>query len=386
MKVLYSIFSKHGSAGGHFFSFDHTITALSEKVEPIILYIGVEHSVIEKIPCKKYRVKASLSSKGEVNRIVNTERPDVIHCFDDKSYSYMSFFLAFSKLKFLLTIPGGNPDPSKLPYCKDIVLFSRETVKSFTLCKQYRKSVLTYIPNRVNISRLNKYETIKDDNLKLFQVIRIASEKHQQICKTLNLLKLLVEKKVRVKLILAGVVKSQSEKDFILGYILSNKLDKHFEFINDERVYRGSDLLSLGDCVIATGRSVMEAASIGKLILVPTKTMDYPVVLDKQNFEELLYYNFSGRTTANYSDSEFKKIELLLSDRKYQNDIAEYLSNISKCYFEITNDIKEKYYKIYSQLDITPQRTLILKNLFYWIKWIFRNIRGMGLLQFIIGK
>ena len=70
-------------------------------------------------------------------------------------------------MKFLLTIPGGNPDPSKLPYCRDIILFSKETLGTFQRCKQYRESALTYIPNRVNTSRLNKLVTTKDDYLKL---------------------------------------------------------------------------------------------------------------------------------------------------------------------------------------------------------------------------
>ena len=372
MKIVYSIFSKAGKPGGHFFSFEHTITAMSERIDPVILYLGKEHPVIDSLPFKKYHVVFSLSSIGEVKKIISKENPDAIHCFDLASYRFLSLSLCFKNVKFLLTIPGGNPNPQKLPYCKDIILFSQETMKSFQCCKRFRKTSFYYIPNRVNYSRLNQSETPKDGFFKLVQIIRIAEVKHNQIVRTLNLLRILVNQRINVKLILAGTINTPSEKKYIDEFILSNDLNNNFEFISDKRVYRGSDLLSLGDCVIATGRSVMEAAALKKIILVPTKNVEFPVLLDEQNFEGLFHFNFSGRTPSQYGQDEFKKIERLLTDNKYKEEIIRFVSKKCEQYFLLSDEVISLYCKIYDNLLNQNKKIVIYKNLQSWVELICR--------------
>lgn len=373
MKIIYSIFSRFGTPGGHIFSFEHTLSAMSEKVEPVIVYIGKKHPILESLPFKKYHVNVSFHSINEVKKIIIFEKPDVVHCFDANSYCFLSLSLCSCSVKFLLTIPGGNPNPNKLPYCKDIVLFSKETMKSFQSCERFHKSSLYYIPNRVNRSLLNTYEAPKDGFFKLVQVIRIAQIKHNQINKTLNLLKILVNKGVKVKLILAGTINTPSEKEYIDHYIASNNLNDNFEFITDERVYKGSDLLSLGDCIIATGRSVMEAAALNKLILVPTKNEEFPVLLDKQNFEGLFHFNFSGRTTSRYSSDEFKKIERLLTDDKFKEETIKFVSQECERYFLFSDKVKSLYHEIYCNILNQDRKIVISKNFVHWIIWFFRN-------------
>ena len=364
-----------GTPGGHIFSFEHTLCALSERVEPVVLYIGKKHPIIDSFPFKKYHVGVSLYSISEVKKIISSEKPDVIHCFDANSYSFLSLSLCFTNVKFLLTIPGGNPNPNKLPYCKDIILFSKETMSSFKCCKRFQDASLSYIPNRVNLSLLNQYETPKSNFFKLVQIIRISKSKHDQICKTLNLLKILVNRKINVKLILAGTINTPSEKDYIEDFIESNNLSNNFELVTDDRVNRGSDLLSLGDCVIATGRSVMEAAALKKLILVPTKNEDFPVLLDDKNFEGLFHYNFSGRSTSHYGSDEFKKIERLLTDNKYKDEIIEYVSKQCKQFFLFTNEVQSLYCGIYCNVIKQNRKKVICKNFVYWIWWMFKNRR-----------
>lgn len=374
MKIIYSISSRAGRPGGHFFSFEHTITAMSKRVDPVILCIGITHPVVESLPFKKYYIKASLSTVCDIKKIISTEKPDVIHCFDIPSYRFLSLSLCFTNVKFLLTIPGGNPNPNRLPYCKDIILFSKETMMSFQCCKRFNKTTFRYIPNRVNYTRLNQSETPKDGFLKLVQIIRIADVKHNQIVRTLNLLKILVRQGINVKLILAGTVNTPSEKKFIDEFILTNKLNNNFEFINDKRVYRGSDLLSLGDCIIATGRSVMEAAALKKIILVPTQNEDFPVLLDEQNFEGLFHFNFSGRTPSQYGPDEFKKVERLLTDNKYKNETIEFVSKQCEQYFLLSDKVISLYCRIYDNILIQDKKYVIYKNFSSWIKYILTMV------------
>ena len=387
MKVLYSIFSWKGKPGGHFFSFDHTITALAEGyVEPVILYIGETHPVVEAIPVKKYHVKPSLVSKKGVLEVVEREKPDVIHCFDRMSFIYMSFFLRNRKVKFLLTKAGGNSDPEYTPYCKDIVLFSQESLAQFKKNHKFDDTALYYIPNRVNRSRLHFEENEPGDTLRMIQVIRINSDKHPAISRTLNFLKILVDKGVQLKLIMAGTVNTLSEKHYIEEFVSSNGLDSYFELITDDRVNRGSDLLSLGDYVIGTGRSVMEAASLGKIVLVPVKNLDYPVLLDSENLDNLLYFNFSGRTDTTYDEKELKKIELSLKDTNYRNDIKSFIREAYLHYFDLSKEIIKQYMKIYKGIEYVDCKKMQRKNLKLWLSSFRSEIIRVGGLTFLFGK
>ena len=183
----------------------------------------------------------------------------------------------------------------------------------------------------------------------------------------------MVNKGAKVKLILVGSIITLSEKEYIDDYIATNNLSDNFEFITDERVYKGSDLLSLGDCIIATGRSVMEAASLNKLILVPTKNQEFTVLLDEQNFEGLFHFNFSGRTTSQYGPDEFKKIERLMMDKTYRDETIKFLTQKCEQYFLLSDDVKSYYCKIYCNIQYQDIIYIILKNILCWTRFLLRN-------------
>lgn len=378
MKILFSIYSAKGKPGGHFFSFEHIINALSTHLDVVIMSIGCKHPVVESLPFKKYNVCSDFKGMSKIREIIKKEQPDCLHCFDSVSYSYINISTIFMKRNIVLTIPGGNPNPYNIPYCKNIILFSGETMKSFGDCPKFSKTKFHYIPNRVDRQLLTNCLKSDKNIFTFVQIIRINTGKHLQIQKTLQFLKRIVDEKIHARLILAGTVNSPSEKKYIEEYVRENHLNEHFTLITDGRVNRGSDLLSLGDCIIGTGRSVMEAAILGKSVLVPVQNIEYPVLLDRENFEGLIMYNFSGRTTDSFTEDEFDKIKRVINDPLYSLQNKEFLKKISDEYFELNLNIINRFIEIYRDAK-NMDSTALMQNISLYLKFILKLMLGKDL-------
>lgn len=348
MKVLFSIFSHHGTPGGHGFSFEHTLYSLKDKLDILIIYVGHKDYQMESLPYKKYYFDNKLSSLLKARKIIKNEQPEVIHCFDDDSFYFMSLSSLGLSTKKVLTIAGGNPNPKRMPYCEDIILFSQETMNSFGKCIRYKNINLHYIPNRVVPALLTNKSFPSNSCYTFLQVIRLNVSKHPQITSTLEFLKIMRDKNINSRLILAGTINSESEKKFIETYVKENNLQDRFTLITDDRVNRGSDLLPYADCVIGTGRSVMESIILGKCVLVPVKKTKFPILLDETSFWSLFEYNFSGRTENSFSeDYEMEKIIRITRDNSYRSQNLAIMKKYGEKYFELTFDVVNKYLKIY---------------------------------------
>lgn len=375
MKLLYTIFSKNGTPGGHGFSFEHTLYALKDKVEIVVFLIGHRDGQIESLPYNIFFFDSSFSSLFRIRHAIQDERPDVIHCFDSDSYKFVSLATVGLSLKSVLTIAGGNTNPNYIPYCKDIILFSKETMMSYGTCNRFDSATLHYIPNRVVPSLLPKNQIVTNKYFTFLQVIRLNTSKHLQILSSLEFLRKLRDNNIDSKLILAGTVNSPSEKIFIESFIKENKLDDRFSLITDERVCRGSELLPLADCVIGTGRSVMEAVILGKCVLVPVKELNFPVLLDRDNSDSLFEYNFSGRTPQVFNQEfEFNKIIKLLSSKNYRDENLDYTIQFGADSFVLTREIIDMYYNIYCSASTLSFFEQVKKNYQQLVKFFISCI------------
>lgn len=374
MKVLYAV-SGRGGIGGHLFSLEHITTSLSGYVDVVVMYINSYSAFVDNLPFETVHLPPNQINRKDVNEKLDEIAPDVIHCFDAQSYIILSYFTLFKNYRFVLTKPGGRTSKYCYysPYCKDYMLFSQENFKALKRNLRFISSNLYLIPNRVNAKLLSLNKRAESKIFTFFQIIRITKGKHQQILKSLNLILLLKRKGINVNFILAGVVNHEEELSFINEFIRDNNLNDNISIITDERAKKGSSLLYLGDCIIGTGRSVMEAACLGKVILVPNNKTDFPILLDNDSFNDLFEYNFSGRSNRNTDDTEWNKIIKLISDVNYRNDVLSGIKEISNSHFLITGDIIEKYLKIYSSLKKTNPIALLVLNFHLYYKFIRRK-------------
>lgn len=378
MKVLYAIYSKKGTPGGHFFSLEHLLYALSENVDISVLFIGKNKPVvIQELPFKCYQVEPNSANRKTIVGLLSEIAPNVIHCYDDASYKLLSYYTLFRGYKILFTKAGGPSSKFMFhfPYCKDYILFSQENLNSMKNNIRFIFSNLYLIPNRVNIELLKETKVHETEEFTFVQVIRLSNVKHSQIEQSLSLMNYLKQKQIRTKLILAGTVNDEEEKNRVEKYIEDNGLNNYIQLITDQRVNRGSDMLQFGDCVIGTGRSVMEAVCMKKLVLVPNAETDYPVLLDSDNFDDLLSYNFSGRSTIVDSGNENKILRLLL-DSEYRSQLHNYTNSVCQKYFLITKDVVQNYLNIYNNLKKMNSIITLVYNIHIFFPFIIKDIKG----------
>ena len=165
-----------------------------------------------------------------------------------------------------------------------------------------------------------------------------------------------------------------------LSYALQ-KLDakgKNYDinFITDERAYKASEFLYLADFVIGTGRSFMEATSLGIPTLTPAKNTDIPILIDEKNVEAFLATNFSERNIApeNSQEKTLNEIDKIHGDTDYRICFQKETKRIFDEYFG-TEKILEKYEIVY--LNVLNQklrrRKLYRNNFPYLLKYLLKG-------------
>ena len=349
MKILYTLYNENGTPGGHLFSIEHILSVLQGKIEIYVMFIGKKMpKVIANLPYKKFHVIPGFKEYEVIRKILDDIQPDIIHSFDARSYIRVSFYSLFKKCKLVITKPGGRSPGNGFPY-KDANLY--------------------LISNRVNKNLLHQQQKKANEVFTFLQIVRFTITKHRQIIQSLNFIKKLRDLGMPIKCILAGTVNDEEEKSFAENYIEENRLRDVVTIITDSRVERGSDLLCMGDCIIGMGRSAMEAATLGKIVVVPNAQSDYPLLLDKDNFDELYKYNFSGRSQIKADEKEFSKIIKIIDDVNYREIKINEIKKLSLEYFELTDEIVSKYMQIYSNIKRDYIYQKLYKNILVYIKF-----------------
>ena len=129
---------------------------------------------------------------------------------------------------------------------------------------------------------------------------------------------------------------------------LSNDLNIDIKFITDSRTENASQMLYLADCVLGTGRSLMEAMSLGLPTLTPVLNSDYPILVTKDNLEVLFYTNFSERNVVprKMQEDAYKTLLKIIEDETWYKIISNESFKIFVNNFAIENAIP-KYKTVY---------------------------------------
>src|SRR5690606_35278967 len=108
----------------------------------------------------------------EITNILNETSPDILHCFDERAYNLLKILAISRKYKYVVNKCGG-PNPSSFPKVENLVLFSRENETWFSSKREFSKTLMYLIPNRVErIQTSIQYPFLKDTSL--FTFVRIA--------------------------------------------------------------------------------------------------------------------------------------------------------------------------------------------------------------------
>ena len=355
MRVLYFIFVSAGGKGGHFHSLNH-ISRVIGKDNPTIRIISFGREVPPILKKNPYFHKHLFFSKTKfflffyhLYKEIKNFNADILHFFDAHSYNIF-FPLSFIIRKKTVVNKCGGPNPLSYPIVPNLILFTEENKEWFLTKKEFNNTKIKVIPNRVVEVETVKYkEYVKNAEVfTILRICRIGTTYYQSILNGIKLVKELSKRNFEVKFYVIGKVTEELE----YKQLKNESEGFNIEFITkDKYTEEASKMLYLADAVIGTGRSAMEACSLGLPTLMPSKQFDYPVLLTKSNFNDYFIKNFTDRVLLNNIDQEeiLQIITNLLVDKDFYNNTSLFSKEVFKKHFDITKS-SERYLFFYKDL------------------------------------
>lgn len=378
MTIVYFITTVGHGKGGHFHSLNTIANAIGYSQKVHVINIGYKPSeVLDKTNYNLTYVKFNgynfIAAYLKIKRLIKQLQPDAIHAFDVESFAFSRLFSKQLIQASFLNKCGG-PNPKKyFPKADQLILFSAENKTYFQNNPKYKDTTLTLIPNRVKRVEVDNdrirqfYEKHGPAQLSLLRIARIGKHYHKSITQAINLLQWLKANGLEIRLIIIGTIQSDAVYQAIVEDIKSKKLEQHVILeISDLFTYNASGLLDVGDLIIGTGRNFMEASSLNKMLLVPYKDSDYPLLVTRANFKQIFDTNFSPRTQVTDYDSHENLIAIKnhLCTKESDNSITWFNE-----YFDIEKGV-EAYKNLYLKSN-TPKKSKhldTLVNIVYAVK------------------
>lgn len=342
MRILFLIGYFDKNNGGHFHSLHHISSEIAKQHEVHIISIG---SCIETIVNTNENYKEHLDFNGKnifslyqsLKRIKQDFKPDVVHFFDKHSFVLYRALLPSRHAKLFVHVCGG-PNPKNFPMVQNLVLFSIENKIWFESQSKFSQTKIYLIPNRVHEIEYNlKRQTIrKEDGFNFVRISRIGSYYKKSLLDSINLINKLTLEGKKCRLYIIGFI-----EDEIVFKELKNSVLYNAEVVfltEKEHTNEASQMLYLADAVIATGRSIMEATSLGLPVLTPIKNINLPALVTNSNFDVLFATNFSERNLLiDKSEQDIFNEILALVDSK---ELQKKFGIESKTHFKRNFDIK----------------------------------------------
>lgn len=381
MKILFLIYSGGGKAsGGHFNSLHQVSQEMAKTNDVEVLMLGKKLSpIIADNPFFKEHIIIG-SNLLDIKKLNNSlknlykfSRPDVIHCFDTESLNLILVTPFTKKIPIVFNKCGGpNPLRNNHQHADATVVFSQENQQWYYNNKHYKKESIFLIPNRVMslklLSKNHRIEKANPEKITFVRVSRLGGAYEMTLRQTFMLLEKL-HNFFQVELYVIGRIQDQNRFDMLKSE--GEQMSYSIHYITDERASKGSSFLYLADFVIGTGRSFMEATSLGIPSLTPACKSEIPILVDSSNVNHFLATNFSERNLAREGDEDktIKKIKELVSNKQAYKSFQEE----TKVFFEElfgTSKINEKYSKVYSYVvnKGTNRIQLIKDNFLYLLK------------------
>lgn len=367
MKVLYFISTLGHGRGGHFYSAKTITKALSSQITPVFINIGLKESpIINSLEpeIKVYNVFFNgynfLKALKRIFKIIKNEQPNIIHSYDSRAFIFSFFSGRKYKTPCVITKCGG-PNDKRLPYSHDLILFSEENKQFYENNIEFAKTNIYLIPNRV--TKINadnnrilklKEKVVNIDEAKVFlRIGRIDNHYKNTIKQSINLTKKLNSEGIKSVLIIIGAIQNRVIYDELKDFSDENI----YYFTENEYTINSSELINIADYVIGSGRGLMEATSLSKIILTPYLGSQYPLLLTNDNFNDIFNANFSPRARIkNFNENEnYEAIKEVVLNSQLQKRQAEFSLSLFEKYFNIESKIDD-YIEIYKSLAYTKMK------------------------------
>lgn len=382
MRVLFFIFVSAGGKGGHFHSLNQISLEIAKSNPSVrIITFGREKSSV--LIDNPYFFRHMFFSKSNFISFYSTLKneiecfnPDILHFFDVHSFNIYFPLSLFNNNKIVVNKCGG-PNPKVYPIVPNLILFSEENKKWFLTNKSYRSSNIKVIPNRSSVVKTVEHQEYSKSSkyFNIVRICRIGSTYYSSILNGINLIKELSNRNIKVKYYVIGKVLDESK----FRQLADDSIGFNIEFITEEKfTTEASKMLYLADAVIGTGRSAMEACSLGIPTLMPSKHYYFPVLLNEDNFNKYFEKNFTDRVDAEDIDQETKLREIikLIEDKDCYNRHTAFSKEVFDKCFDVSQ-AGGKYLKYYQTLNLQKiNLSILLTNFIRTISTIRRVFIG----------
>jgi glycosyltransferase involved in cell wall biosynthesis len=389
VKVLLVTNTGSTGIGGHLYTVRSHYEALRHAVDCALVGIGaVKSPAFDSLPGRTFHVffrrgLAHFRELREFLKIVGAERPDVIHTFDSTACAFARVAAWRLGCGLVVTMCGGpNPEGpyprAYFPQVDRLVLFSEENEQFFTRQPRFRRTKLWRIPNRVNevvpdaekIGRLR--QRLRPGVPTVLRVGRISGYFGKTAAQAIALVKRLTQEGCPVQMLFVGVIQQAAARAAI-----DQALGPHGIVVSDaEFVTLGSAIVDVGDFVVGTGRSLMEAAARRRVLLAPTRDGAYPALVSETNWAALFRTNFSERGVVVPWDEEanYQAIRQVVLDPGRRQALAAFSRSLYEQHFALP-PVMGRYLQLYGEA--RPPRSGAVWDLlrhWVWLAWATRQM------------
>jgi glycosyltransferase involved in cell wall biosynthesis len=294
-----------------------------------------------------------------LSRIVRTFNPDVLHSFDASSFYFARIAAWWHNVRLVHTKCGGpNPTGGYFPLPDDLVVFSVENQEFFSTRRRFRHTRVRLIPNRVNevpqdaarIARLR--ENIAGAEVVFLRIGRLAPCYEEATLQAARLAQRLRADGVPARFLQIGVVHVVES-----GERVRAALGEQDRLLTEpEFTLNAGELIDAADFVVGTGRSFMEAASRGRVLLAPLEGSTCPVLVTSDNWRELFRTNFSprGRIAGFDSEANYQAILRIARSPEACRQYADFSRRLFDEHFSAAAAVPA-YLKVYEELPAQPR-------------------------------
>lgn len=377
MRILFLIGYFNDNNGGHFHSLHHIANEIATQHEVKIVSVGSPFETIVNTN-KGYYKHIDFNGKNLFNlyKVLNNIKqeidPEAVHFFDKHIYVLYQSLVFKNRAKFFMHVCGGQ-NPNNFPYVDYLILFSIENKIWFESQKKFSSTKIHLIPNRVHAVSLDlaKQSITKDEIFSFVRISRIGTYYQKSLLSSVNLINKLSQDGIKCRLYIIGNV-----EDLAVLSNIKNSVQPNAEvvFLNEkEYIHEASQMLYLADAVIATGRSIMEAMSLGLPVLTPLKNIELPTLVTKDNFEALFRTNFSERNfLKDKTESEvYNEIVSLINNQDLQRNLGIDSKKYFDKYFNVKSLVQE-YNSMYQDSKANKKIVFVFKNLYFLFLSIYK--------------
>lgn len=302
-RVLYVITSRGKGTGGHHFSLRDLTARMRAHADVHIAVVADRFPPsLEGVPDTTWLPWGALrgtATLGGLLGLVRRFRPTHLHSYDPLALQLTRLVSLWTRLPLVHTTCGGPTPRRNVPRNRDVILFSEENRSALAANPRMAGCRLHLIASRVNpvqvdparVEALRAHLALRPDEQVVLRINRFVHNYLPAMEQALALGRLMREGGQPTRVVLLGSI-----GDADVASALAERAEAGVSLVHDATfTHNAAALLPIADVVLGTGRGLMEAACLGRVVFAPVADRQMPALLAADTVDALAHANFSPR-------------------------------------------------------------------------------------------